>query len=845
MRTLIISLVFFLNCIIFVTGLNAQNTKDSTLTTSFNQVISGDDFNRPNLIDPLQLIKGQATGISLNKKGSDPNVANTTTIRGVSTEFDPGILYIIDGIYGADPQMLLPDDIESLEIVKDAASLAIYGSQGISGAIIITTKRYKTDKKLKVNFNSYLSLNTASKHLKLLSADKYRSIINDNIPDQVFNDGGADTDWQDAILRTTLTQVYKLSISTKVKNTHLHVSAFNQDNPGIVVATARNNSGLNAHVSQDLLDNRINLHASVSLLRAKSELLPPINQLSSRHSSIFFQALTRNPTDPIFQPDGTTYHESYRSFSYLNPLAILDSNSYTIVSNNTNLNLGATFSITQALTLDINTGYTTLKQVQEYTRSMIFYGSLFDEPFNETGEKKNFNLQTGLNYKTDIGEFHHISLRVAYANRMMDFNSQTDVEKEYLDDYFYAHNRKINNYIGQLEYNFRDRYFLSMLGNYETSNFVYDQIVKTDVSKVNHTAIYSSVVIGWKAHKENFLKNIRLISDFTFKAGYGVTGNAQADYLYFMPTLHLDEDFKMEKLKELTLNVNLGILKNRLSGSLTYYSRINKNAIAEIRFPAPYSAYGNAATYKSKGIELSVNAIPISREHVKWSTMMVYYRNNHQMVNDFYESTITGGAWSTNPQILQSNGSVFYLPVLAGYTEDGHVLYFTESGTKTRDLYRAKFQIMSQTVPKYVMGFTNSVKIMSDFNISFTMMYCGGYSIYNSTRMALSDRYFLSTLNISEEGAQNVIDGYDTAPLIDLYLEDASYLRMEDLTLSYTIKPTKAKFGESLELILSATNLFTLSKFTGYDPAGLSNGVDYFNVYPLARTFTFGIKLGI
>ncbi|MFW6369988.1 MAG: TonB-dependent receptor plug domain-containing protein, partial [Bacteroidota bacterium] len=191
------------------TSLYAQKC-DSLLNDPFVEIKNQDDFNRGFIADPLQLISGKSAGVSITKKGSDPNIPQSIFIRGISSNFSEDPLYIIDGIWDADPQFLIPDEIETFGILKDGVSKAAYGSRGMNGVIIINTKSTFGEKPLSIDFNTYMSLNTVSKRMDLLSATELRGFVKDN--DLNFDDGGSNTDWQDEIFRSTLAQNYNLSL---------------------------------------------------------------------------------------------------------------------------------------------------------------------------------------------------------------------------------------------------------------------------------------------------------------------------------------------------------------------------------------------------------------------------------------------------------------------------------------------------------------------------------------------------------------------------------------------------------------------------------------------------------
>jgi len=854
-KKIIISLIAISQFTFNVNAILAQEKVDSTIKPTFNQTISTEKYKKGGVIDPFLLFTGEATGVSLNKKGSNPNVFNTALIRGISSNYSPGVLYIIDGVYGANPSLILPDEIESMEVLKDVASTAKYGSQGFSGVIIIKTKSCNEEKKISINFNSFLSLNTPAKKLDLLSAKEYRTLAkNYNDPD--FIDGGSTTDWQDEIFRNTVTQTYDLAVSGKLNNTGYRVSIFRQDNPGIVMGSEMENTGINMRLTQNAIQNRLKINASASIVNPKRNITPSYS--SGNDDNIFYQTFMHNPTDPVYNPDGT-FNQSHRDFNYFNPMPIIKYTKNTSNAKNYNINLAADYTIINGLNFNINLGYLLYNNDSEYNQSSNAFSGYKDEASSiSTYDNRSFNIETGLTYCKDFGEDHKLSINVGYANRNWEDKSFNHYTSTGLDlKISNKENRYLNSIVGQVEYSFKQRYFLSALVTKESSKYKPGENYSNQIaSSVKHNNMYPAFTAGWKLKNEPFMKNIGFINDLTVKGSYGIIGNVQGDFLKYQLFLIGFECFKTEKMEEFSLGLDFGLWKNRLSGSINYYERNAKNAIAPIILPAPPFpidlTQDNGAWFKNKGIEVTINAQPVEKKNFRWISSLSFFSNKNELVsnrtmpsNGLSTGYFSNGSIVFSTQLIKPGNpiTVFYLPEMVGHTSTGYPIFKMEDGTFTSNYSLAKKKIISQSIPKYEIGWANSFQLPKGFDISFSLKYAGGYSIYNATRMHLSNIYNFPYLNISHEGAENYSKGYRTAPLNDIYLEDASYLRLENLTISYTLKPKKIFWGNSMNFYLSANNLFTITKFTGLDPAGYSDGVDFFNVYPLARSYVFGIRL--
>ncbi len=859
-----ISALVVLQLTLTVLRCTAQNEKDSTFHSSFNQTIKAVETNRVNLHDPFDILKAQGTSVSFAKKGSDPNEVNLINIRGKGTGFMPKVLYIIDGIYGADPSMLLPYEIESIEVIRDGSQLTAYGTQGSAGVVIIKTREYRGEKKISVNFASFLSLNTPAKKYDLLTADEYRATALKY--DMDIDDGGANTDWQDEMTRNSVSQIYRLGVSGKLSNTSYDASAFFDKNPGIVLGTSRRNNGVNLKARHSALGNRLDLYGQVSFNSIIADILyDEYNSgfvLYDEHNSrgakntfiqmpgIFYQMLTRNPTDPVFAEDGVTYHQSNRAFQYYNPLQIIDATINERLTNNLRINGGGSFVLAKGLKTGINFGYSKINSEYNLRYSPLAFNQL--KPaynYRELENHNRLNAEVNLDYSKVI-DGHSLAIGALAGYRELKTVFDSYPSSEFEPDVHYYDDLNLYNYTLNAGYNYKKRYYLNATGIIEQSQLTASN---NESRQIDRSKFYPALSAGWQINNEAPIKNIEIISNLLLRAGYGIRGNGNADLLMFKAYYPGIEDLKTEKIKELSAALDFGFFRNKVSGSIGWYQRNIDNAVGFIYLPTPpnvySSTYGNKDKIQSNGIELTFSVKPVEREKFTWLSQANYFTSHSKRELSFGEyGKSYGGFFEYNAsitptQIYQNSypNMVFYLPVSAGYSEDGRPLYFTETGAKTRDVSRAKREVMSQTDPKYYIGWINSFKVAESLDLSVSMSYVGGFSIYNATRMWLSNPFYTPTLNISQEGKDNLEAGYESVPyLSNVYLEDASYLRIDDITLSYTIKCKKISSAD-FRIFVSAGNLFTFTDFTGYDPAGDSDGVDYFDVYPLAKTYTLGV----
>lgn len=832
---------------------HAQDHKDSTF--HFNQVIKNGENNRLNIHQPLDILKAQTIGVSFTKKGSDPTVFNSINIRGKATGFEPAVLYIIDGIIGADPAMLLPDDIESIEIIRDGAQLTAYGTQGNSGVVIIKTRQYAGTKKISVNFSSFVTMNSTAKKLDLLSADQFRETASKY--DMNLTDGGASTDWQEEIMRKTISQVYRLGITGKLNNTLYDLSAFFHNNPGITLRTARKNNGANLKIRHFALEDKLILYTNLAYNSSEADLLPTTYNGINFTNEIFFQTLTHNPTDPVYEPDGITFHQSDRAFRYSNPLKIIDAVTKTTSTDNLRLNAGANYSLMKGLEAGINIGYSNLTYDLQYNQPPEALNHNTDKYSSTSHDKySRINAEAKVSYSRKFNGSHEISFGGKIGYR--DLKNETESTTQYqplLITYNYNENRKYTNFILDAGYNYKQRYYAGALANIESSQLVISGI-KATINQLNRKKFYPSLVAGWKVSNETFLMKSNIISNLFIRGSYGIRGNGNADKFMFYADFPGIDALKTEKITEVNVALDFGLLKNKITGTLGFFNRKIGNAVGFQYLPTPPNihpyTFSNSEVYNGTGIELTICVKAMEKDNFNWYSQANLYTVRDELKEANFRSSegtpINAFFFNSrfyNTQLIRTGypSKVFYLPASAGYSEDGRPLFYTKTGTITREIELAKFEVMSQTDPKFSIGWVNSFNVLKSFDISVSMSYAGGFSIYNATRMYLSNPFLIPTHNISEEGLENLEAGYETSPILsELYLEDASYLRIDDITLSYTFKCKKMNDRGQFKVFASAGNILTITDYTGYDPAGDSDGVDYFDVYPLAKTYTLGVK---
>ncbi|MFZ4572589.1 MAG: SusC/RagA family TonB-linked outer membrane protein, partial [Bacteroidales bacterium] len=618
-----------------VIGYSTQKKTDKTGAVS---TVKADDLNGGVITNPIQAMQGKAAGVLVTKKGGDPSENFSVRIRGASgfsSNTQP--LYVIDGIPGVDPNIVSSDDIESFNILKDAASTAIYGSRGSNGVIIITTKKGKragpaaegdkTDGSFtNIEFNSQFSIEQVSKKLNVLSATQMRDFANTLFQkavvthpnwtvDSVFIDGGASTDWQNEIYRLGVSTTNSLSFSGGNKHNSYLASVTNSNWQGTMKGTGKEQTTARISVTQKALKDHLTLSANIMGAFEKNDYE---NYGGWNKDDIIYQAISRNPTDPVYNSTGG-YYQSSRVYSYENPIAIINE-----VTNNRNAKkflggLKADFEIIDGLVASVNVGYIHDDNTTNYFRPANLYSSAD----NGYGKKQyNSNTQklielTGVYNKT-FKKNHNFNALLGYSwqeSVYSGFYSQGgDAQSTYAgpDNLAVLNDVKwgdigswkgqwnLIGFFGRVQYNFASRYFISAsLRRDGSSKF----------GANNKWGWFPTTAIGWSLDQEKWLKDVKWLNQLKLRASYGISGNQEIgeyrslvlwepsgkainpetgqEVITFKPAWNSNPDLKWESTSEVNVGVDFAFFNSRLSGSLEVYYKITSDLLGEYTGPVP------------------------------------------------------------------------------------------------------------------------------------------------------------------------------------------------------------------------------------------------------------------
>lgn len=879
---------------IIVIGYGTQKKTDKTGAVSN---VTADELNQGALSDPIQGLQGKAAGVSITKKGGDPNAGFSVRIRGASgysANTDP--LYVIDGVPGADATTIAPEDIESYNILKDAASTAIYGSRGSNGVIIITTK--KGGKKngqmvSEVNFTSKYSITTLAEKYDLLNADQIRQYATDY--NSQFIDGGSDTDWQDEIYRTGSNTENNLSFSGGSESSYYRASLTHQNWVGIMKGTEKERTNAQLSITHKDFNDKLTLNANLITAFENNDYE---NYGGNGKDAVIFQALTRNPTDPVYNSDGG-YDQTQRVFNYENPLSV--------INNITNIrdakkylgSLKADYDIIDGLTGTGMISYMRNDQEYTYFRPKGVYASADNgwgnRRYDNTAEKQfegyltydkslnqkhNFNVMAGYSYREAIRDGFYAQAENPQSPFMGANNLGSFVEVNWGDVGSYKNSETLIGFFGRAQYNFNSKYYITAsLRRDGSSKF----------GKNNKWGWFPTASIGWNMQDESFLKNINWLDQLKLRASYGISGNqdfspglSQEYYvanglatnpengeqvITFSADHNENNDLKWERTAETNIGIDFAFFQSKLNGSIEVY---HKNT-TDLLFPrrtaleggnAAPRTFDNAGNIVNQGVELYLQAHVINKNNISYKTSLTATHNKSEWKELLAAGGTSDGGKEKNGYlsgrgvvgdafyIIQNEQghevSAFYLPEIVGMI-DGKFIFETDEGGFTDQLANAKREYVGSPSPKLELGWANNFTFFNNWTLDFSLRSMIGHQKYNATRMFMDATNDLPELNAIQDALDWKEQGRSSSAMIATeYLEDATFVKLDYVSVGYQFDAENIKWLDNLKIFIAANNLFTITKYTGADPeinyANLAWGWDQYNVYPKARSITFGLN---
>lgn len=886
---------------VVVIGYGSISRKDVTSSIS---TVKSKDLNVGAYTDPGQLLQGKVPGLVI-VQNSDPNGGvNSLTLRGASTlNGSTSPLYVVDGIPGVNLNLISPNDIESIDVLRDASATAIYGSKAANGVIMVTTKR-GSDGPARVTYSGYVSWENISNDHEMMSADELRAYAKANnltIP----NDKGANTNWADEVQRTGFAHNHNLSITGGNKSTTYNASINYIERDGIIKGVGNNLFTARTYVETKTLKDRLTLSAGLNGNIRNEWGVPRGGQGASVYNAMYYYS----PLVPSQNEDGSWYKDMGISQNY-NPLALIYEDESRATYKRIQATGKASLKIIDDLFLSANFSY----ENQNYSyKDYYSHESQTNNRGGETSRNTTEDIKKLMeiygNYDKTFNDAHKLGLMVGYS-----WEEQNNGEGfgargyNFYDDSLWWNNIGMANSWDEDPVWANTLSTIRMISFYGRANYSYKSkyilqaAIRRDGSSTfgsNHRwATFPSGAIAWRLSEEDFIKDLGIFDDLKLRAGWGQSGNAMgfdiytsrfyyaggARFVYTDPETgketsykslnaarNVNPDLKWETTTMLNLGIDFSFLGGRINGTIEYYNKTTKDMIWSYPVSTSYYPYGwmvaNVGKMNNRGIELSLNATPIRGRNFTWNTSLNLSHNRNEIVSlsnqeynagvlNRYNPELPGASLATIQRILEGEPiGTFYMWEWAGYDQNGVSQFYVhdkETGERTGETTNTPEEkdrtIVGNAQPWLTMGWNNNLTYKNwDFNAFFTGVF--GQKIFNEPRA-----FFSNIANVSEGknvmksivSEQKATDSFSSLPS-DRYLENGSYFRLSTLTVGYTFRNFNGWLRD-VRLYASCNNVFTLTGYKGRDPeinlGGETPGCDTrSDHYPRTRQFLVGATI--
>ncbi|MDX1364749.1 MAG: TonB-dependent receptor [Arenibacter latericius] len=877
---------------VVVVGYGTQKIKD---VTGAVKRVTSEEFNKGVVSNAGQLIQGKAAGVNVTSSSGEPGSGQRIIIRGQGTiRQGSGPLFVLDGFplglagtgSGDSPlNFINSDDIESIDVLKDASATAIYGSRGANGVVIITTKQGKAGVS-KLSLSSNVGLSTLARKLNVFSADEFRKQVA-AIPGNELIDGGGATDWQEELTRTAITQNHNLVLSGGTNKLNYYASLGLQDQEGIVYNSDLKRTSARINVTQKLLDNRLRIDYNLNTTITEN----------SRNNNLGYST---NPTFDAYTPDG----EINNPVIWDNPLL---HNKYVgnfSESRRILVNIAPSYEILDGLIYKVNVGYENTSSDND--QQTIANSERNDLGFlrQSFGKYRNSLVENYLTYGFEVGE-HNLSILGGHSYQKTfarssswsidEFPADTGIDPRNnpglggdtnISDHRPSGNtyeNELQSYFGRLNWDFKGKY-------------LFTATVRTDGSSKfggnNKYGVFTSFAGSWRIIEEDFMAQ-SIFSDLKIRAGWGQTGNQEipgkitkASYsvsnssnvsypidqngpypVGSVYTRFANPDIQWEVSTQSNVGIDFGLFDGNLTGTVDYFHKVSDNILLEVVpvdpiVPAPtYWTNVPDMTITNKGLEVALDYAKRNPDGLSYG-----FGGNATFIDNMVKDSpftivTTGSASGQGLTDATINGFVsghaigaFYMQTFLGIDADGLSKFADTDGDG--EITEKDRSIVGSALPDMTYNFYANLSYKGfDLNMNFNGV--SGNEIYDHTAMGSFYKTLLSKSNNTtpiaiEYPEESIIN---SAAVSTRYLKDGSYLRLNNMTLGYSFDTKSMTWAsnwlQELRLSITGQNLFVITDYDGYDPevntdsstGGIQSfGIDKF-AYPKARTFVFGVNV--
>ena len=875
-------------------------TLDKREVSSSITHVSGKDLLTVSSNNPLMSLQGKVPGLNItNTSGGDPNSSPSIQLRGVSSRnAGLGPLYVVNGIPGGNIDNINQNDIESIDVLKGGAASAIYGTRGSNGVIIITTKKGGTTSQM--FYDGFMSFDYLTNALQNLTADEF-------IANRVANKQGQDykskTNWlKEVTNEPAFAQKHTAQFSGGTAKTNFFASGDYRDADGIDLRAHKREYGARLNINHTTDNNMF-----VATLTAA----PRYMKTSNSDPGNFNNALTLNPTYPIFNNAGK-YNYINTGFFSNNPVENANEIKSEAEIKELDLNGSLRMNILRNLSTTVM-----VSQINKSTKNLFFSPSTLSSivqankvtqtnyASQEQVEDDQKNIEWTGNYSEDFGR-HHFKLLGGYSYSLYNFKRFKAQNYDFPFDTYLWNNlgsglynggaagqgqqavastqngSTLISFFGRLNYDFENKYiFTASLRREGSSKF----------GANNKWGNFPAVSAAWRISEEKFLKaTVPWVDELKLRADFGVTGNQDFDnyrslllyagagyfpfngqyYQVYGPSSNVNPDLSWEKSENFNVGLDFSVLNSRISGSLDYYIRTNKDLLGDYTVPVPpntqQTTFTNVGTMKNSGVELALSGQVVKGENFNYTINTTFAYNRNKFIsfsNEIYKGGIfqdvAGLPAPGSPgtiQRIQEGHSIgeFYMLRSAGVNESGALLVYRNDGStiQANQASNDDKQFVGNGLPKFIASLGNTFSYKRfDLGIFFRGTF--GYKIFNTyafylgTPSSQTDANLLKSAYDSKSKYSLLKNSATTSIASDYFLENGSFVKIDNVSLGYR-QPLNNKYLKSVRLYAAGRNLHTFTKFTGGDPElvevnGLTPGVKTnLNYYPSTLQLIFGLQ---
>lgn len=873
----------FLNEVVVI----GYGTLDKKELTSAVSHVSSKEFLATSGADPTMMIQGKVAGVSIENTGSgDPNNQASIQIRGISSRnAGLGPLIVIDGVPGGNLTNVNPNDIESIDILKDGAASAIYGTRGSNGVVLVNTKKGARDGAFHTTYDFVTSANVMVKDLKMLSAEEFRD---KKVSTGAAEDLGGNVDWLKEISRVGFSHQHTLTFSGGNMNNNFRVSVDYRMATGLDKRSEREEYGARAS---------FNHNSKNGLFTFMVNLAPRLVKSKSADWNVFHYAIEANPTSPVYDPQDPS-----RYFSFLGQRA--DKNPMEIINTEINdheyklLDWDATAKLNILPCLSTQVTYS-----DQYAGSVGGYFIPSTNNKTHRSEASRSYDQTEKHSVEWIGNFqksftgHNLKAMLGYSWQSIMYSGFSAANKDFANDGMtnnalgqgewgleegndgtssYRKESRLIAFFGRVNYDYQGKYLFTASLRYEGSSKF----------GANHKwGYFPAASAGWRISQEKFMKSCSgWLNDLKIRADFGITGNQDFDsykslstmtgygqYYYqgkwltvWGPSKNVNPDLRWEKGINWNIGLDFAVLNNRLSGSINYFNRTQQDLLGDYNVSIPpylfSTTFANVGTMKNSGVEIELRGTVVDKKDFNYSITLVGSTMDNRFVS-FSNSEYEGQKFyyvapTEDPfpfhylQRIEEGERVgnFYMWKFAGFNSSGDWVIYDRNGEYKlgMDATDEDMVKVGNGLPKFTASWSNYFRYKNlDVNVFFRGAF--GFDIFNIHEFyyGLPDM----TSNVMKRAYTKNAEIKGNPLVCDYFLEKGDYFKLDLVTVGYTFTFNN-KYINSLRLSLTGRNLLTLTSFSGVDPStystnGLTPGATGSrNYYPTSRQFLFGLQVG-